>query len=178
MRRHLVRKSAKAQVVHVGKEHREQSARPRRSDRQPHEVGCTGGGVPGGGPPRVVLRGTHRTAPPQVFVELNELVLDKNQELQWKETARWIKFEEDVEEETDRWGKPHVASLSFRSLLELRKTLSHGTARGRPPGVRAGGSPLSPLPPRRRAAGSGPEDVAWRGPPGGGADGHHRPDPG
>nr|XP_013806644.1 PREDICTED: anion exchange protein 2-like [Apteryx mantelli mantelli] len=63
---------------------------------------------------------------PQVFVELNELVVDKNQELQWKETARWIKFEEDVEEETDRWGKPHVASLSFRSLLELRKTLSHG----------------------------------------------------
>uniref|UniRef100_A0A8C7EEQ1 Solute carrier family 4 member 2 n=1 Tax=Nothoprocta perdicaria TaxID=30464 RepID=A0A8C7EEQ1_NOTPE len=61
-----------------------------------------------------------------VFVELNELVVDKNQELQWKETARWIKFEEDVEEETDRWGKPHVASLSFRSLLELRKTLAHG----------------------------------------------------
>uniref|UniRef100_A0A4W5RBJ1 Anion exchange protein n=1 Tax=Hucho hucho TaxID=62062 RepID=A0A4W5RBJ1_9TELE len=54
-----------------------------------------------------------------VFVELNELVMDKNQELQWRETARWIKFEEDVEEETDRWGKPHVASLSFRSLLEL-----------------------------------------------------------
>ncbi|XP_029813827.1 anion exchange protein 2-like [Manacus vitellinus] len=66
------------------------------------------------------------TAFQSVFVELNELVVDKNQELQWKETARWIKFEEDVEEETDRWGKPHVASLSFRSLLELRKTLAHG----------------------------------------------------
>uniref|UniRef100_A0A8C2A8F2 Anion exchange protein n=1 Tax=Cyprinus carpio TaxID=7962 RepID=A0A8C2A8F2_CYPCA len=62
----------------------------------------------------------------QVFVELNELIMDKNQEMQWRETARWIKFEEDVEEETDRWGKPHVASLSFRSLLELRKTISHG----------------------------------------------------
>lgn len=62
----------------------------------------------------------------QVFVELNELTMDKNQEMQWKETARWIKFEEDVEEETDRWGKPHVASLSFRSLLELRRTISHG----------------------------------------------------
>uniref|UniRef100_A0A8C1URI1 Anion exchange protein n=1 Tax=Cyprinus carpio TaxID=7962 RepID=A0A8C1URI1_CYPCA len=61
-----------------------------------------------------------------VFVELNELIMDKNQEMQWRETARWIKFEEDVEEETDRWGKPHVASLSFRSLLELRKTISHG----------------------------------------------------
>ncbi|XP_064301365.1 anion exchange protein 2 isoform X3 [Phalacrocorax carbo] len=98
VRRHLVRKSAKAQVVHVSKDHKEPSTRHRKQDRQPHEV----------------------------FVELNELVLDKNQELQWKETARWIKFEEDVEEETDRWGKPHVASLSFRSLLELRKTLSHG----------------------------------------------------
>ncbi|KAM6134358.1 anion exchange protein 2 [Pterocles gutturalis] len=98
VRRHLVRKSAKAQVVHVGKDRQEPSARQRRQDRQPHEV----------------------------FVELNELVADKNQELQWKETARWIKFEEDVEEETDRWGKPHVASLSFRSLLELRKTLAHG----------------------------------------------------
>nr|XP_014341472.1 PREDICTED: anion exchange protein 3 isoform X1 [Latimeria chalumnae] len=63
---------------------------------------------------------------PQVFVELNELMVDKNQEMQWKETARWIKFEEDVEEDTDRWGKPHVASLSFRSLLELRKTIAHG----------------------------------------------------
>lgn len=62
----------------------------------------------------------------QVFVELNELIMDKNQEMQWRETARWIKFEEDVEEETDRWGKPHVASLSFRSLLELRRTISHG----------------------------------------------------
>ncbi|KAM6422124.1 LOW QUALITY PROTEIN: anion exchange protein 2 [Rhynochetos jubatus] len=98
VRRHLVRKSAKGQVVHVSKDHREPSARHRRQPRQPHEV----------------------------FVELNELVVDKNQELQWKETARWIKFEEDVEEETDRWGKPHVASLSFRSLLELRKTLAHG----------------------------------------------------
>ncbi|XP_030300139.1 anion exchange protein 2 isoform X1 [Calypte anna] len=98
VRRHLVRKSAKGQVVHVSKDHKEPSTRHRKQDRQPHEV----------------------------FVELNELVLDKNQELQWKETARWIKFEEDVEEETDRWGKPHVASLSFRSLLELRKTLAHG----------------------------------------------------
>uniref|UniRef100_A0A8D2KV22 Anion exchange protein n=1 Tax=Varanus komodoensis TaxID=61221 RepID=A0A8D2KV22_VARKO len=98
VRRHLVRKSAKGQVVHIGKDRKEPSARQRKQDRQPHEV----------------------------FVELNELIVDKNQEMQWRETARWIKFEEDVEEETDRWGKPHVASLSFRSLLELRRTLSHG----------------------------------------------------
>ncbi|XP_040214002.1 anion exchange protein 3-like [Rana temporaria] len=67
-----------------------------------------------------------RKGPHEVFVELNELVTDGVQEMQWKETARWIKFEEDVEQETSRWGKPHVASLSFRSLLELRKTIAHG----------------------------------------------------
>jgi len=62
----------------------------------------------------------------QVFVELNELIVEKDHEMRWKERARWIKFEENVEEETDRWGKPHVASLSFRSLLELRRTITHG----------------------------------------------------
>lgn len=70
--------------------------------------------------------GTHPWRLPQVFVELNELTLDRSQEPHWRETARWIKFEEDVEEETERWGKPHVASLSFRSLLELRRTIAHG----------------------------------------------------
>ncbi|XP_072901198.1 anion exchange protein 2-like isoform X2 [Hemitrygon akajei] len=99
VRRHLVRRSTKGTVVHVGKDQSELYPKAKKPDRQPHEV----------------------------FVELNELTMDKNHEMQWKETARWIKFEEDVEEETDRWGKPHVASLSFRSLLELRKTLAHGT---------------------------------------------------
>lgn len=69
---------------------------------------------------------TDKKAPREVFVELNELVCEGTHELQWKETARWIKFEEDVEQDTSRWGKPHVASLSFRSLLELRKTITHG----------------------------------------------------
>ncbi|TSK98383.1 Anion exchange protein 2 [Bagarius yarrelli] len=32
--------------------------------------------------------------------KLNELIVDKNQELQWRETARWIKFEEDKEPTT------------------------------------------------------------------------------
>ncbi|XP_077896950.1 anion exchange protein 2 isoform X3 [Ictidomys tridecemlineatus] len=100
VRRHLVRKNAKGSVQSV-REGREPGPTPRARPRAPHK-------------------------PHEVFVELNELLLDKNQEPQWRETARWIKFEEDVEEETERWGKPHVASLSFRSLLELRRTLAHG----------------------------------------------------
>lgn len=80
-------------------------------------------------------------------MELNELLLDKNQEPQWRETARWIKFEEDVEEETERWGKPHVASLSFRSLLELRRTLAHGNVPcPTAPSVFTSGNTLYPSP--------------------------------
>ncbi|KAL4635643.1 anion exchange protein 3 isoform X1 [Arapaima gigas] len=101
VRRHLVKKSSRNQVTRTCN-----NSPPRllsllqkkKSERRTHEV----------------------------FVELNELIVDKNQDLRWKETARWIKFEEDVEEDTERWGKPHVASLTFRSLLELRRTISHG----------------------------------------------------
>lgn len=65
-------------------------------------------------------------SPFQVFVELDELYTHENYEVEWREKARWIKFEEDVEEGSERWGKPHVASLSFHSLLELRKGLESG----------------------------------------------------
>ncbi|XP_041699704.1 anion exchange protein 3-like isoform X3 [Coregonus clupeaformis] len=101
VRRHLVKKSSRCQLTRNSDSSPPQSSlkrKKRMADKKTHEV----------------------------FVELNELIVDKNQELLWKETARWIKFEEDVEEETDRWGKPHVASLSFRSLLELRRTITHG----------------------------------------------------
>lgn len=60
-------------------------------------------------------------------MELDELFTTENRdEREWKETARWIKYEEDVEEGVDRWGKPHVASLSFHSLLNLRRCLEEG----------------------------------------------------
>ncbi|XP_050987506.1 anion exchange protein 2a isoform X1 [Labeo rohita] len=118
VRRHLVKKSAKGQVVHIGKDHKEPSSRIRtKLDRTPHERRSW---------PCYMDHRVRHAQQLKVFVELNELLMDKNQEMHWKETARWIKFEEDVEEETERWGKPHVASLSFRSLLELRKTISHG----------------------------------------------------
>ncbi|XP_028940335.1 anion exchange protein 3 [Antrostomus carolinensis] len=103
VRRHLMKKPSRSQITRTSKKLAstpsvKKKKKKKKLDRKPHEV----------------------------FVELNELVVDKNQEMHWKETARWIKFEEDVEEDTARWGKPHVASLSFRSLLELRKTIAHG----------------------------------------------------
>ena len=46
--------------------------------------------------------------------------------MEWKEKARWVKFEEDVLDTSERWGRPHVASLSFHSLIELRRLLENG----------------------------------------------------
>lgn len=64
-------------------------------------------------------------SPHEVFVQLDELQ-GAGEDREWKETARWIKYEEDVEEGADRWGRPHVASLSFHSLLNLRRCLETG----------------------------------------------------
>uniref|UniRef100_A0A182QVR5 Anion exchange protein n=1 Tax=Anopheles farauti TaxID=69004 RepID=A0A182QVR5_9DIPT len=61
-----------------------------------------------------------------LFSEMEELVKEGD-EMAWKETARWVKFEEDVEEGGNRWSKPHVATLSLHSLFELRSLLLNGT---------------------------------------------------
>ncbi|XP_055869437.1 sodium bicarbonate cotransporter 3-like isoform X2 [Biomphalaria glabrata] len=61
-----------------------------------------------------------------IFCEMAEL-FPAGDEKEWKETARWIKFEEDVEEGGERWSKPHVATLSLHSMFELRCSLLQGT---------------------------------------------------
>ncbi|XP_039505832.1 solute carrier family 4 member 4a isoform X2 [Pimephales promelas] len=66
-------------------------------------------------------------ASPQLFTELDELLSVDGQEMEWKETARWIKFEEKVEKGGERWSKPHVATLSLHSLFELRTCIEKGT---------------------------------------------------
>ena len=62
-----------------------------------------------------------------VFSEMEELFMGEDGDMEWKETARWVKFEEDVEEGGNRWSKPHVATLSLHSLFELRSLLLNGT---------------------------------------------------
>ena len=64
-------------------------------------------------------------SPYEGFVELEELV-SCDDELIWKESARWIKLEEDVDECADRWGKPHVPCLTYRSLREVETNLQNG----------------------------------------------------
>ncbi|XP_060917918.1 electrogenic sodium bicarbonate cotransporter 1-like isoform X2 [Labrus mixtus] len=65
--------------------------------------------------------------PPQLFTELDELLAVDGHEMEWKETARWIKFEEKVEKGGERWSKPHVATLSLHSLMELKTHIEKGT---------------------------------------------------
>ena len=43
--------------------------------------------------------------------------------MMWQEQARWIKFEENLLEGAERWGKPHIASLSFHSVINLRQVI-------------------------------------------------------
>uniref|UniRef100_A0A3B3TP74 Solute carrier family 4 member 1 (Diego blood group) n=1 Tax=Poecilia latipinna TaxID=48699 RepID=A0A3B3TP74_9TELE len=58
------------------------------------------------------------TAAGRMFVQLKELVMDQNQDLQWRESGRWTGSED---QET-----AHIVPLSVHSLLVLQKLLSHG----------------------------------------------------
>uniref|UniRef100_A0ACB8EU89 Uncharacterized protein n=1 Tax=Sphaerodactylus townsendi TaxID=933632 RepID=A0ACB8EU89_9SAUR len=61
----------------------------------------------------------------RAYVELHELVMDKNSELRWMEASHWIKLEEDFEE-MGHWGRPHLSYLTFHSLMEVRRAFTKG----------------------------------------------------
>ncbi|XP_008329756.1 sodium bicarbonate cotransporter 3-like isoform X2 [Cynoglossus semilaevis] len=65
--------------------------------------------------------------PHDLFTELDELSFRNGRATEWRETARWLKFEEDVEDGGERWSKPYVATLSLHSLFELRSCILNGT---------------------------------------------------
>ncbi|KAF6106310.1 solute carrier family 4 member 5 [Phyllostomus discolor] len=112
-----------------------------RPDRPPQELTCLGSRGSSGdssvdhasrtrAPAAEQLQdilGEEDEAPnPTLFTEMDTLQHDGDQ-MEWKESARWIKFEEKVEEGGERWSKPHVATLSLHSLFELRSCLQTGT---------------------------------------------------
>ncbi|XP_064475262.1 sodium-driven chloride bicarbonate exchanger-like isoform X3 [Ornithodoros turicata] len=68
--------------------------------------------------------GLHEAHP--LFSEM-EILYAEGDDVEWREAARWIKFEEDVEEGGDRWSKPHVSTISLHSLMELRSFIINGT---------------------------------------------------
>ncbi|XP_076993310.1 anion exchange protein 4 [Tamandua tetradactyla] len=62
---------------------------------------------------------------PLLFIQLNEL-LGLPQALEWRETGRWVLFEEKLEVGADRWSAPHVPTLVLPSLQKLRRLLAEG----------------------------------------------------
>ncbi|XP_067348947.1 sodium-driven chloride bicarbonate exchanger-like isoform X3 [Channa argus] len=71
--------------------------------------------------------GDEEHIPHSLFTELDEICLKEGEDAEWRETARWLKFEEDVEDGGERWSKPYVATLSLHSLFELRSCIMNGT---------------------------------------------------
>uniref|UniRef100_A0A8C6USM4 Solute carrier family 4 member 1a (Diego blood group) n=1 Tax=Neogobius melanostomus TaxID=47308 RepID=A0A8C6USM4_9GOBI len=57
----------------------------------------------------------------QAYVELNEL-----QGNSWQETARWVGFEENLNTASGKWSSSHASYLTFKSLIQLRKSMSTG----------------------------------------------------
>uniref|UniRef100_A0A8D3DBY1 Anion exchange protein n=1 Tax=Scophthalmus maximus TaxID=52904 RepID=A0A8D3DBY1_SCOMX len=65
--------------------------------------------------------------PHDLFTEMDEICLRDGEDSDWRESARWLKFEEDVEDGGERWSKPYVATLSLHSLFELRSCIINST---------------------------------------------------
>uniref|UniRef100_A0A663NE00 Anion exchange protein n=1 Tax=Athene cunicularia TaxID=194338 RepID=A0A663NE00_ATHCN len=65
--------------------------------------------------------------PHDLFTELDETCVEEGEGAEWKETARWMKFEEDVDDGGKRWSKPCVGTVSLQSLFDLRSCILNGT---------------------------------------------------
>ncbi|RNA18759.1 anion exchange 2 isoform X1, partial [Brachionus plicatilis] len=68
----------------------------------------------------------------EIYVELEELKsVDKNlideQIYEWHEVSRWIKYEQTIDSETNKWNRPFVGALLYQSLLYLKTGLQYGT---------------------------------------------------
>jgi len=65
------------------------------------------------------------SAPPgpvlPMFIQLNARLVEEGD--QWKESSRWVKFQENVEDGGKRWSKPFVPSCSFSVFSELKEKL-------------------------------------------------------
>ncbi|XP_065183372.1 anion exchange protein 3-like [Sycon ciliatum] len=93
-----------------------------------HSKGGGGGGGGGGAPNpgRQQAEVQLSSVPQEGFVQMSQLHMEDDQ-AEWRQRGRWLKFEEEVNEDVGRWRKPQASSLSFHSLLELRRCIDKGT---------------------------------------------------
>ncbi|XP_029934377.1 solute carrier family 4 member 1b (Diego blood group) isoform X2 [Myripristis murdjan] len=51
---------------------------------------------------------------------------DQNQQAYWQETGRWVGYEESYDPQAGSWGSSHISYLTFKSLIQLRRTMNTG----------------------------------------------------
>ncbi|XP_039511199.1 solute carrier family 4 member 1b (Diego blood group) isoform X2 [Pimephales promelas] len=51
---------------------------------------------------------------------------ESGQQSYWRETGRWMGYEETYDVEAGRWGPSHISYLTFKSLVQLRRTMNTG----------------------------------------------------
>ena len=66
-----------------------------------------------------------------LFIQLNVKTASADETGQedlgtWKETSRWVKFQEDVEDGGKRWSKPFVPAVPLSAILDVKQYLSEG----------------------------------------------------
>uniref|UniRef100_A0A671U575 Anion exchange protein n=1 Tax=Sparus aurata TaxID=8175 RepID=A0A671U575_SPAAU len=57
---------------------------------------------------------------------LKELMKDQKQESYWQEMGRWGGYEESIDPQSGMWASSHISYLTFRSLIQLRRTMNPG----------------------------------------------------
>ncbi|XP_039991589.1 solute carrier family 4 member 1b (Diego blood group) [Xiphias gladius] len=62
----------------------------------------------------------------QRYVRLRELMNDQKQDTYWQETGRWAGYEESFDPQAGVWASPHISYLTFKSLIQLRRTMNTG----------------------------------------------------
>ncbi|XP_051968393.1 solute carrier family 4 member 1b (Diego blood group) [Xyrauchen texanus] len=57
---------------------------------------------------------------------MNELMKNQRQQSYWQEVGRWVGYEETYDIEAGCWGPSHISYLTFKSLVQLRRTMNTG----------------------------------------------------
>uniref|UniRef100_A0A8C7HKU4 Anion exchange protein n=1 Tax=Oncorhynchus kisutch TaxID=8019 RepID=A0A8C7HKU4_ONCKI len=67
-------------------------------------------------------QGVIMSGPPRERKEERKRELERG----WQETGRWVGYEESYDPEAGGWGPSHISYLTFKSLIQLRRTMNTG----------------------------------------------------
>lgn len=52
---------------------------------------------------------------------------EDTEKYEWKVVSRWIKYEQSVNQTTNKWDEPYVGPLLYQELIYLKNSLISGT---------------------------------------------------